>query len=50
MHIIIINTTVSMKVVNRLNPKSSYQEKKLFFPHSFNVVSIRDDGYSLNIL
>ena len=37
-----------MRVVKRVNPKSSHH-KEIFF-NFFNFVSLWDDGYSLNLL
>ena len=36
-----------MKVVKRVNPKSSHHKEKVYFFYFFNVVSIWDDRCSL---
>ena len=43
----IIDTAAYMKVLKRLNPKSSHHKEKIFF---FYFVSIWDDGCLLNLL
>ena len=39
---------IYMKVVKRVNPKSSHQKQKKFFFYTFDFVSIQNDSYSLN--